>query len=339
MLRYHANTARTQTLETAIDVDDTTLDVDDASVFPEVPFTVALSRGTANEEACLVTAKTSTTLTVTRGYDGTQGRVHPIGTLIEHTPIAIDYREGYVARVTEVERDNLSAEELWDGRMVFNTDVDRLETSVSGAWDQIVPVGTVIPYCGSTSPDGWLLCDGSAVSRTTYSALFAAIGDAFGSGDGSTTFNLPDLQQRFPLGKAASGTGSTLGGLAGAIDHIHAQTSHTHAVTNHTHTQPGLLSLPPSHSHTQGDTGTAGAHTHAPDEFGSSKVGAPSGKSMESDGAHKHSNPDMDSVSHIEAHSLSSTDSGGPGSVDAASAGNTGAANPPFLALNFLVRI
>jgi microcystin-dependent protein len=59
------------------------------------------------------------------------------------------------------------------------------------------------------------------VSRSTYAALFAAIGIAYGAGNGTTTFNLPDLRQRFPLGKAASGTGATLGGTGGAIDHIH----------------------------------------------------------------------------------------------------------------------
>lgn len=62
------------------------------------------------------------------------------------------------------------------------------------------PVGMVAPYAGSTAPDYWLLCDGSAVSRTTYANLFAVIGSTFGAGDGSTTFNLPDLRGRTPIG-------------------------------------------------------------------------------------------------------------------------------------------
>ncbi len=85
-----------------------------------------------------------------------------------------------------------------------------------------VESGTIVMTGRATAPIGWLLCDGAAVSRTTYAELFAAIGTVFGVGDGSTTFNVPDLRQRFPLGKAGSGTGATLGGTGGAIDHVHA---------------------------------------------------------------------------------------------------------------------
>jgi len=92
-----------------------------------------------------------------------------------------------------------------------------------------VPVGTISPYGGTAAPSGWLLCNGAAVSRTTYANLFAIIAELYGVGDGSTTFNLPDLRQKFPIGKAAAGTGSTLGGTGGAIDHVH--TTHTHTIS------------------------------------------------------------------------------------------------------------
>lgn len=65
-------------------------------------------------------------------------------------------------------------------------------------------VGLVVMWASSTVPDGWLSCDGQAVSRTTYAVLFSIIGTLWGSGDGSTTFNLPDLRSRFPLGYSAS---------------------------------------------------------------------------------------------------------------------------------------
>lgn len=64
----------------------------------------------------------------------------------------------------------------------------------------IMPPGTKIDFCGATAPDGFLACDGAAVSRTTYAALFAAIGTTWGAGDGSTTFNLPDLRESVEVG-------------------------------------------------------------------------------------------------------------------------------------------
>ena len=118
----------------------------------------------------------------------------------------------------------------------------------------IPPAGSVVLYGGASAPTGWLICDGSAVSRTTYSSLFAIISTTFGAGDGSTTFNLPDLQDKFPIGK--SGT-KTLGSIGGAntkdIGHTHgpgsltiggssknedviAGTGLTVAVYNHIHT-------------------------------------------------------------------------------------------------------
>lgn len=69
------------------------------------------------------------------------------------------------------------------------------------------PAGTVIMGGWTSAPSGYLICDGSAVSRSTYSALYAAIGDAFGHGDGSTTFNVPDMRGMFPRG--VNGAAST----------------------------------------------------------------------------------------------------------------------------------
>lgn len=98
-----------------------------------------------------------------------------------------------------------------------------------------VRTGMFLPYGGTTAPTGYLMCDGAAVSRTTYSALFAVLGTAYGTGDGSTTFNVPDFRGRFVLGKATAGTGSTLGGTGGAIDHTHAlDSSSSHAKINPT---------------------------------------------------------------------------------------------------------
>src|SRR3954466_4652007 len=101
------------------------------------------------------------------------------------------------------------------------------------------PAGTVLSFAGAAAPSGWLMCDGSLVNRTTYAALFAVIGTTYSVGDGSTTFGLPDARQKHILGKAASGTGSTLGSSGGAIDHTHTGAAHSHTISadgSHTHT-------------------------------------------------------------------------------------------------------
>jgi microcystin-dependent protein len=66
--------------------------------------------------------------------------------------------------------------------------------------EQVLPAGVVMAWTTDTAPSGWLECDGSAVNRSTYSALFSAISDDYGSGDGSTTFNLPDYRGYFLRG-------------------------------------------------------------------------------------------------------------------------------------------
>ena len=68
----------------------------------------------------------------------------------------------------------------------------------------VMPVGCVIPFAGAAAPTGWLLCQGQAVSRTTYAQLFSVIGTTYGSGDGSTTFNLPDMRGRVAVGSDAN---------------------------------------------------------------------------------------------------------------------------------------
>lgn len=78
----------------------------------------------------------------------------------------------------------------YDGKRLLNAD------DLSG----MVPSGAVLYFAGRTAPAGWLKANGAAVSRTTYAALFAAIGTTYGAGDGSTTFNLPDLRGEFMRG-------------------------------------------------------------------------------------------------------------------------------------------
>lgn len=72
--------------------------------------------------------------------------------------------------------------------------------SGSGSSSPLMPSGSVTQFAGASLPEGWLECDGSAISRTTYSDLFSTIGETYGAGDGSTTFNLPNLKGKVPVG-------------------------------------------------------------------------------------------------------------------------------------------
>jgi len=116
-----------------------------------------------------------------------------------------------------------------------------------------------LPYLGTTPPSGWLLCDGSAISRINYAGLFAVIGITSGAGDGSTTFNLPDMRGRVPVGIGASGV-ATLGEIGGEQTHILTipeMPSHTHTYLQKTsNTAFGFDAG--TYEQIQGNTGVSG---------------------------------------------------------------------------------
>ena len=121
------------------------------------------------------------------------------------------------------------------GNIVFDD-----ETSIATATDA-VPAGVLVPFAGSTAPDGWLLCDGSAISRTTYADLYAVISTTYGAGNSSTTFNLPDLRGRMALGLDNMGGTSANVVIAGVADTLGS----TAGVEAHTMTEDEM----PNHSH------------------------------------------------------------------------------------------
>jgi len=142
---------------------------------------------------------------------------------------------------------------------------------VGGKLVAFLPPGVIIAYGGLTVPFGWLLCDGTAVSRSTYSDLYNAILYAYGNGNGTTTFNLPDCRGLFLRGvsgtsgndpDAASRTASAPGGFTGnSVGTIQSGefTSHTHIQNAHNHLQD-------AHNHTQNThQHTAEPHTHIQD--------------------------------------------------------------------------
>lgn len=100
-----------------------------------------------------------------------------------------------------------------------------------------LPLGTILEYSGGTAPKGYMICDGSAISRTKYSELFNLIGTTYGNGDGSTTFNLPDLQGKIPVGKDENDTDfDTLGNTGGEKKHqltVNEIPAHSHVTEDY----------------------------------------------------------------------------------------------------------
>lgn len=118
-----------------------------------------------------------------------------------------------------------------------------------------VPAGTMLMWGAVAAPANWLICNGASLLRSDYPALFKAIGTSFGAADG-THFTIPDMRQRFPLGKAASGTGDTLAATGGSVDHVHTvdPPNTTSAAPSSTIGNISLLGL-----------GSAGSGTHTHD--------------------------------------------------------------------------
>ena len=111
----------------------------------------------------------------------------------------------------------------------------------AGAVSVLMPTASIMPYAGSSAPTGYLLCDGAAISRSTYSTLFGVLATTYGAGDGSSTFNIPDLQ-----GRVIAGHGGTL--LSGSADAIGATNAHS------TKTHTLSIAEMPAHDHTYNRT-------------------------------------------------------------------------------------
>lgn len=113
----------------------------------------------------------------------------------------------------------------------IDTELNNISTAVASKLDASalntsLPLGSLIMYPSVTAPSGWLVCNGQEVSRSSYSALFSLLGTTFGSGDGSSTFNLPNYNNRLPVG---AGGLYAAGAQGGSKDSVLVQ--HTHVAT------------------------------------------------------------------------------------------------------------
>ncbi|MEK7327566.1 MAG: tail fiber protein, partial [Chloroflexota bacterium] len=167
--------------------------------------------------------------------------------------------------------DAITANVIWKLPNADGTSGQVLKTDGSGAlgwaYADPPPVGAVLPYGGSAAPSGYLLANGAAVSRTTYADLFAVYSTTYGTGDGSTTFNLPDFRGRNALGVNGTYTLGQTGGEATHVLTVAELAAHTHtgAESSSFTSTPGIMggsdwNLTSNPAATTGSTGSNAAH-------------------------------------------------------------------------------
>jgi microcystin-dependent protein len=151
------------------------------------------------------------------------------------------------------------------------------------------PVGGLMPYAGATAPPGWMICDGTAVSRTTYAGLFAICGTTYGAGNGTTTFNIPDFRGKVVLGVSGSFARGATGGAATVTLNTSQIPSHDHGgVGDHGHGGVG------DHDHSfttyqAAGRDTGGLNTVIPVSGGTITVSGAGAHSHGNAGGHSHS--------------------------------------------------
>ena len=203
------------------------------------------------------------------------------------------------------------------------------------------PTGAVVMWSTVSAPSGYLMCAGAAVSRSTYAALFAAIGTTFGTGDGTTTFNLPNYNNRMPVGAGGTYALAATGGSADAT-----LVSHTHTATPSLSGTPSLSASSsvsdPGHSHLMFNGLTSGPNMTSPSEYTNYNSGnAYYAYTMQGDTT---TVPDRGRTQIVSTGISVSTSISGSvsitGSVGISTVGSsaTGANMPPYLGIYFIIK-
>ena len=260
-------------------------------------------------------------------------------------------------RMTATQRSNISNPAT--GLLVFQTDGTpgfyyyngSSWTNLSNSSNSSVPSGTVVSFAGSTAPSGWLLCDGSAISRSTYSDLFVIIGTTYGSGNGSTTFNIPDLRGRAVfgldnMGGTASNRLTTAGGLSsnnslGATAGNQSITLTTSNLPSHSHTFTGNLVTTSSDAHTHNYQDAYFAENFSGGTGGNARYGTSANTDTDNNfywrtSSNTHSTSPSNIATSSDSHSHTVTPTG--------TIGNTGSGTSfspinPSLILNYIIKI
>jgi microcystin-dependent protein len=160
--------------------------------------------------------------------------------IIDQTLFTADALSGstlaLVSGKMKVATSGITSNEMGVGAVTTNAIADGAVTQAKAS-NMLVPAGAIMPFAMNGAPTGWLAADGTAVSRSTYATLFAAIATTYGVGDGSTTFNVPDLRGYFVRGTGTNSDGTVSGTFA--VKQADELKSHTHNLFLHNGTSSG----------------------------------------------------------------------------------------------------
>jgi microcystin-dependent protein len=240
-----------------------------------------------------------------------------------------------------------------NGDLWYETDTGRFFTYIDSFWVEIgnadgalqTPTGLINPYAGLTAPTGWLICNGASVSRTTYASLFSVISTTYGVGDGSTTFTLPNLKGRMPVGLDSTQTEFDAMGETGGVKsvtlteaqmplHSHTTPAHTHTTPNHTHSV--TLGTHAHENYTTANPGSGGTGTRVDYDYDAS-------------GAwpypqNTYNNYTNNSVSINSSGAGTSGSSSGTTGSSSGTSGSTGGTTSvsvlqPFVVVNYIIKV